>query len=705
MAEGGPGGDGKSINIDVASFTPKDGVISVGAKDAVTGAPVQAEALSSGDSDRFRTLSETKEVKSKNKPENSNAARNIGENKQNNNKSETKHPQKESPTKNEHSSDNKSKDDEKKEKGVKPEEDFRSMDFSELNSLRKNFSIEGARRQRAEDEFNRRIKNFTELREGELVGEIRHRYLNLVRNTNWDGLYGAITTAATELEASFARSTVGQNHPELRGIITEVLRVERAQLLLEGMRRNNIRDTNTAWLRSHGYTTNEITRFRELSLPINAVLDIERTPVNTLANMVGQDIVVNRPQQSPLTAADMTTAVRDGTKEALGRPTEESVEKQYKEYEKNMSLPEIGIELPSFLVGKGEKEIAEWRARSILSAACADKIKSRTLDDLSKGPEIQKFTLEKERDILSINGVVEAVSMELLIMKYKLNPNDVFGDTPNCPDSIFGIGTDIQLEGFRQAKINWLVRNRNLTRSEAEVAEVVSRNYNFLKDALENFDSKYDEDGNLAFPDHAYASAAMSNVKSMTVWQGMHTMERLIAKTDGRETWGMYGPWGTKRQDLGEDISKQKVLPISLFPSALELKDGDGNKVIDYFIENGRRLINSPSIDRFRLLMPNLSSGKLKVGQPYYSINVISPANTILTAITSPAKFVGDPTWATSLGNAFRNCEVPVHYREKIVLGLTGINVNSRTPKSVKGWLYFRDYKQAIASADPLFWK
>lgn len=593
----------------------------------------------------------------------------------------------------------------KKDDSTSKENDFSKMGFSELNALRKNFAVEARQRQNAEDEFNRRVKNFTDLRDGDLVGEIRHAYLNLVRNTTWDGLYRAITTTATELENSFSQTVEGQNHPELRGVITEVLRVERAQLLLEGMRKHNVGINNAAWLTRNGYTATEVQRFRELALPVNAVLDLERTPVGTLAKMVGQNLVVNTPQQSSLSAAEMATAVSIGTKDALGRPTEASVEKQYREYEKNMSLPEIGIELPPFLIGKNEREIAEWRARSILSAACADKIKSKTLDDLSKGPEIQKFTLEKERDVLSIKGVVEAVSMELLIMKYKLNPNDVFGNTTNCPNSIFGIATDIQLEGFRQAKINWLVSNRSLNRAEAEIAEVVSRNYNFLKDALENFDSKYDEDDNLAFPDHTYASAAMSNVKSMTVWQGMHTMERLIAKTDGRETWGMYGPWGTKRQDKGEDISKQKVLPISLFPSALELNDGDGIKVIDFFIQNGLRLMSNPTIDRSDLVMPNLSSGKLKVGQPFYTINVLSPANTILTAITSPVKFVSDPTWATSLGNAFRNCEVPVRYREKIALGLTGVNVNSRTPKSVKGWLYFRDYKKALASADPLFWK
>ncbi|MFZ3301479.1 MAG: hypothetical protein WA152_02050 [Microgenomates group bacterium] len=714
MAEGRPGVDGKSINTDVASFTPRDGVISVGAKDAVTGAPVQAEALSSGDSDRFRKLSETKEVKSKSNPENPNATKKNGEYKQTNNKPETKHTQKEAPMKSEYSSDNNSKVDEKKEKGVKSEEDFGSMDFSELNSLRRNFTIEGTRRQNAEDEFNRRVKNFTNLREGEIVGEIRHTYLNLVRNTNWDGLFGAITTAATELESSFARSVEGQKHPELRGVITEVLRVERAQLLLEGMRRRGIRDTNTQWLTTHGYTPTEISRFRELSLPINAVLDLERTPINTLANMVGQDLVVNVPQPSSLSAAEMENAVQRGTEKAINAPSIEAERQAFRTAEYQMvSVPPVDSRT-KFLLTAENREILIWDARAKLSRACAIKM-SGGMNEIANNPEAKTFTNEQEQLLLSVPGVLEAISLEAYLIVNGAEMNAALKNNgPELPETIFDITEEGALSRMRQAKVDWLMTYRNLNEDQAKDAEAISRNFVYLNDLVEDFDSKADKNDKRTKEDHKYIPNSMPKLKSVAVHQTMHLQERLEAKNKGDSNWSALGAYANSHPKQIEGL-----LPLNLFKSALEIgrdqnsidhtrkigpPDNEGVSLLEVFVGNGVKLAVDPR--NINLVMPAISHPNAREGRlSGYCAVTLSAAATVLGSLSKPNEIVNSKNWAP-LGDAFRDLDVDPKYRQNIAIAIVGVNTS---PFALGfgpaiGWGKWWEYRRKeIERSDPNF--
>lgn len=435
----------------------------------------------------------------------------------------------------------------------------------------------------------------------------------------------------------------------------------------------------------------------------------------------------------------------DMLREAMGQTDPKEIKKLYRDAEKGMYPIPSGLEVPKFLIHSPEL-VDQWNARSRLSSACNFKRMAKGPDELGQNVEAQAITNEQLQLLLEMPGVLEAKSLESFFIKTKKRVNvtkkdkdgkdvDVIDKKGNvitklidyplkalvndsddnnlkksCPENIFRISEGKHLEGFRQAKIYWLKKHRGLNQEQAEDAEVISRNLTFLANELEAGDSRYDDDGDLMMPpERKFASPTVPLVKSLGAWQLIHMQERLQAKTENaNETWSPFGPWALRKRlaDPNWSVSSEKLLPTKLIPDAFEYtEDGSENRFSDIFLENGKKLLQYPDIPSDQLHRPNFGDKMSEGLFSGYSFLALSPASTIFKILTDPSKF--DLNW-NGLGNAFYSCEVDIDLRDKILLGLYGVDPNTDTLSpigGVSGKIGFSAYKKQVLVQAPDFYR
>lgn len=582
-------------------------------------------------------------------------------------------------------------------------EDVKKMNFIELNALRKNYVTDSEVMKQAEVEFVSRVQRFKDLNEGEAVNIVRHAYLDLVRNTDWDRLYVAISDLADQLEEKFASSIYGKNHPELRGIITAALNVERAQLLMEGMRRCGIDSHDRDWLKKHGFTQKDFIKFQELTKPTNLILDIERTSVNELAGMVGRDV----QRSSSLTPDQMSSAVKRGTEQAFNIPPLEKERQAFRDKEYNMgSVPPVDS-TTKFLLDADDKEIMLWNARAQLSRACAIKL-SGGMNEIAANPEAKSLKNEQEQMLLSMPGVLEAISLEAHMIVNEAQIDIVLKNNgADLPKNIFKITEEKALDRFRQAKVDWLMNYRGLSEDEAKDAEMVSRNFIFLNDLVEDYDSIYDKDDEPTKVGHVYLPNTMPKIKSVPVWMTMHLQERLVAKIDGKSNWSAFGPFANKHPRMIDGL-----LPPNLFKSSLEISkdrntvggnESDERTLLEVFVENGRLLSLDPKAE---VTMPAISHANAKEGRMGgYCAVTLSAAATVLNSLSKPSEIVNSKNWQP-LGDALRDLGTETWYKQNIAIAILGVNMGLFATgfAPAMGWGKYGQYVlNEINKSDPKF--
>lgn len=601
---------------------------------------------------------------------------------------------------------NKNNDQDKMTSGSeKKDRDYSKMDFRELNELSKK-SSDLSERNNARKEVERRVNEFVKVENGEWVDYVAQQYLLLLRNNDWDYIYTGVKKLALEIERDFANSPVGRNRPELHGIITETLNINRAQIIIEGIRNRNQNVPRQQWLKDKRYTQSMINEMNELILPQNAVLDLDLRDPRDLAAQVNAEKIKNEkkvPQQPQITKEDM----KDAFERALDKPSKEAAKRSALIDEENMSVLQPITEATPFLIGATPEEIREWKTRALLSAACNRKLMSPNIEALSQNPEAKSITLEQLHLLLSKPGVLPLLSMEAVLIAKNLDPNEFLAEVPGLPKSVFKIYNENQLSAFRTAKIAWLEYNFGITGEDAEAAASISRNLIYLSDTLEDYDSAFDQSGNLVNPNHDYAAAALGKIKSMAVWQAMHLSERLALKAKGGESWSILGNWALRRfrgvksepeqKRIMIDIIRREPLPSSLFQSAFELKDASKTRMIDILIQNGNNLINGNGL----FYMPELNGPDMKEGPfAYYCVNNLSSAKDILDILNDKGRNV-EKDWS-KLINAANNLHMNNRDRERILMAIYGVNEKTKRlkPKDIG----FGIYKAGATYGNSNFW-